>query len=161
MCLRRSWSEQALVRTAQTQFEEYAQYGRISADVMLTIANGGALGYLADYIAQNIPIDYEIKQEILEELNVNRRLAHVIRVLGEEIEILKIESDIQDQLKAAVDKNQKDYYLREQIKVIQSELGEQDIAGEAEEYRDHTLPWKPPYLNKFLINFFRCVLLPR
>ena len=131
--------EQALVRTAQTQFEEYAQYGRLSADVMLAVASGGALGYLADYIAQNIPIDFEIKQEVLEELNVNRRLAHVIRILGEEIEILKIESDIQDQLKAAVDKNQKDYYLREQIKVIQSELGEQDLAGEAEEYREKVL----------------------
>ena len=131
--------EQALVRTAQAQFEEYAQYGRISNDVMLAVANGGAPGYLADYIAQNISVDFEIKQEVLEELNVNRRLAHVIRILGEEIEILKIESDIQDQLKAAVDKNQKDYYLREQIKIIQSELGEQDLAAETEEYREKVL----------------------
>lgn len=136
--------EQALIRTAQTQFEEYAQYGRISADVMLAVANGGAPGYLADYIAQNIAVDFEIKQEVLEELNVNRRLAHVIRVLGEEIEILKIESDIQDQLKAAVDKNQKDYYLREQIKIIQSELGEQDLAAETEEYREKVLALSLP-----------------
>ena len=131
--------EQALIRTAQTQFDEYAQYTRMSSDVMLAVANGGAPGYLADYIAQNIAVDFDLKQEVLEELNVNRRLAQVIRLLGEEIEILKIESDIQDQLKAAVDKNQKDYYLREQIKIIQSELGEQDLAAETEEYREKVL----------------------
>ena len=129
--------EQALVRTVQNRFEEYAALApRLSSDVALTVAAGGNAGYLADYIAQNIPIDFSVKQEVLEELNVNRRLTFLIRLLTEETEILRIEGDIQEKIKAAIDKNQKDYYLREQIKVIQSELGEQDVSAEAEEYRE-------------------------
>lgn len=129
--------EQALVRTVQNRFEEYAALApRLSSDVALTVAAGGNAGYLADYIAQNIPIDFSVKQEVLEELNVNRRLTFLIRLLTEETEILRIEGDIQEQIKAAIDKNQKDYYLREQIKIIQSELGEQDVSAEAEEYRE-------------------------
>lgn len=129
--------EQALVRTAQARFAEYAELApKLSNDVTIAVAAGGTAGYLADYIAQNISVEFDVKQEVLEELNVNRRLTRVIRLLSEEIEILQIENDIQDQLKAAIDKNQKDYYLREQIKIIQSELGEQDVYAEAEAYRE-------------------------
>lgn len=131
---------QALVRTAQERFAEYAEHAsRISQDVEMTVAEGGEPGWLADYIAQNLPVEVEAKQEILEELNVTRRLAMVIRLLGEETEILKIENEIQDELKTQIDKNQREYYLREQIKVIQSELGEQDVAAEAEAYRKRVL----------------------
>lgn len=129
--------EQALVRTVQDRFAEYADYApRLSSDVVLCVAEGGEPGYLADYIAQNIAVDFEIKQEILEELNVTKRLTRVIRLLTDETEILKIESDIQDELKDQIDKNQREYYLREQIKVIQSELGEQDVSAEVDEYRE-------------------------
>lgn len=131
---------QALVRTAQERFAEYAEYAsRISQDVEMTVAEGGDPGWLADYITQNLSVEVEAKQEILEELNVTRRLAMVIRLLGEETEILKIENEIQDELKTQIDKNQREYYLREQIKVIQSELGEQDTAAEAETYRKRVL----------------------
>lgn len=131
---------QALVRTAQERFAEYAQNSsRISPDMEMTVAEGGEPGGLADYITQNLPVEVEAKQEILEELNVTRRLAMVIRLLGEETEILKIENEIQDELKTQMDKNQREYYLREQIKVIQSELGEQDTAAEAESYRKRVL----------------------
>lgn len=136
---------QALVRTAQERFAEYAQNaGRISQDVEMTVAEGGEPGWLADYIAQNLSVEVEAKQEILEELNVTRRLAMVIRLLGEETEILKIENEIQDELKTQIDKNQREYYLREQIKVIQSELGEQDVAAEAETYRKRVLDMHLP-----------------
>ncbi len=132
--------EQALVRTAQERFREYAaQSPRLSSDVELTVAAGGEAGWLADYIAQNLPVDVSVKQEILEEMSVTRRLSMVIRMLGEETEILKIENEIQDELKSQIDKNQREYYLREQIKVIQTELGEQDAAAEAEEYRKRVL----------------------
>ncbi len=131
---------QALVRTAQERFAEYAQNSpRISPDVELTVSEGGEAGWLADYITQNLPVEVDAKQEILEELNVTRRLAMVIRLLGEETEILKIENEIQDELKTQIDKNQREYYLREQIKVIQTELGEQDVAAEAETYRERVL----------------------
>ena len=136
---------QALVRTAQERFADYAEYApRISADVEMTVAAGGDPGWLADYIAQNLSVDEAVKQDILEELSVTRRLATVIRLLGEETEILKIENEIQDELKSQIDKNQRDYYLREQIKVIQGELGEQDSAAEAEEYRARVLALKLP-----------------
>ena len=136
---------QALVRTAQERFSEYAQYAsRLSPDVELTVAEGGDPGYLADYIAQNIPVEVAAKQEILEELGITRRLVMVIRMLGEETEVLKIENEIQDELKTQIDKNQKEYYLREQIKVIQTELGEQDVAAEAESYRARVLDLKLP-----------------
>ena len=136
---------QALVRTAQERFAEYAQNSsRISPDMEMTVAEGGEPGWLADYITQNLPVEVEAKQEILEELNVTRRLAMVIRLLGEETEILKIENEIQDELKTQMDKNQREYYLREQIKVIQSELGEQDTAAEAESYRKRVLDMHLP-----------------
>ena len=136
---------EALVRTAQERFADYAHNAsRVSPDVELTVAAGGDPGYLSDYIAQNLAIEVEAKQEILEELNVTRRLTMIIRLLGEETEILKIENEIQDELKTQIDKNQREYYLREQIKVIQTELGEQDAAAEADEYRKRVLDLQLP-----------------
>lgn len=126
----------ALIRTAQDRFSEYAEYmPRLSDDVGIHVAASDDPGWLADYIAQNLAVDVEAKQEILEELSITRRLTMVIRLLNEEIEILKIENEIQDELRSQIDKNQKEYYLREQIKVIQNELGEQDSVAEAETYR--------------------------
>lgn len=137
--------EQALVRTVQDRFAEYAEYAsRISGDVIMAVAAGGESGYLADYITQNISVDFQIKQEILEELNITKRLTRVIRLLTAETEILKIEGDIQNKLKGQVDKNQREYYLREQIKVIQAELGEQDTAAESDDYRDRIAALKLP-----------------
>ena len=136
---------QALVRTAQERFAEYADNAqRISPDVELTVAEGGDAGFLADYIAQNISIEVAAKQDILEELSITRRLTMVIRLLGEETEVLKLENEIQDEVKSQMDKNQREYYLREQIKVIQTELGEQDAAAEAETYRQRILDLKLP-----------------
>lgn len=129
--------KQALVRTLQDRFEEYAALSsHMSRDIIMSVMDGGEPGYLADYVAQNAPLEYEVKQQLLEELHDVRRLEQVIRVIGHEIDILRIESDLQDKLKEQVDKNQREYYLREQIKVIQNELGEQDVGEEAEEYRE-------------------------
>ncbi|MGN1030391.1 MAG: endopeptidase La, partial [Butyricicoccaceae bacterium] len=129
--------KQALVRTLQESFEEYAHLSNhVSNDVVITVLDGGEPGYLADFVAQNLPVEFTVKQEILEETHAIKRLEKVIRVLRNETEILKIESDIQEKLKAQIDKNQKEYYIREQIKVMQTELGEQDLAQEVEEYRE-------------------------
>lgn len=123
--------KEALIRTLQEQFETYASLGsHVSRDVALTILDGGEPGYLADYAAQNTPIEYETKQMLLEEQNDIHRLEQMIRVLSHEIEILRIENDLQDKLREQIDKNQREYYLREQIKIIQSELGEQDLTAE-------------------------------
>ena len=137
--------KQALVRTLQERFEDYAALSsHLSRDVVLTVLDGGEPGYLADYVAQNTPIEYDIKQELVEELRDVRRLEQVIRIIGNEIEILRIESDLQEKLKEQVDKNQREYYLREQMKVIQSELGEQDFGDEVEEYREKICALKLP-----------------
>ncbi len=126
----------ALIRTLQESFEEYAQLSNhISRDIVMTVMDHSDAGHLADYAAQNIPISYETKQELLEELHDVRRLEQLIRVLAREIDILKIEGELQDKLKEAVDKNQREYYLREQMKIIQEELGEQGADEEAESYR--------------------------
>lgn len=129
--------KEALVRTLQDQFEEYAALSsHITHDVVMSVLDGGEPGYLADYVAQNTPLAFETKQELLEQLHDVRRLEQVIRALGSETEILRIENGIQEKLKEQVDKNQKEYYLREQLKVIHGELGEQDAEDEAEEYRE-------------------------
>lgn len=130
----------ALVRTLQESFENYAQMSnRISRDIVMTVLDSDDPVYLADYIAQNIPINYDIKQEILEELRAVRRVENMIRVLNREIDILQIENDLQDKFKEAVDKNQRDYYLREQMKVIQDELGEPNTEDETDTYRQKIL----------------------
>ena len=137
--------EQALVRTAQQRFDEYAEYmSKISRDVIMMVAEGGEIGYLADYITQNIGIDYQVKQEILEELSVTKRITKVIRILTDEVEILKVESEIQEKVRDQIDKNQREYYLREQMKVIQSELGENDTDAEVEKYKEKIEALKLP-----------------
>lgn len=127
----------ALIRTLQESFEEYARLSNhISSDIVMTVLDQNDAGHLADYVAQNIPISYEVKQELLEELHDVRRLEKLVRVLSRETEILQIEGELQDKLKEAVDKNQREYYLREQMKIIQDELGEERADEEAEEYRE-------------------------
>ena len=136
---------QALVRTVQDRFADYIENAaRVSNDVEMTVAEGGEPGWLADYITQNVSIDIAIKQEVLEELSVTRRLLMVSRILSEETEILRLENEIQDEVKTQMDKNQREYYLREQIKAIQGELGEQDTAAEADQYRARVLDLELP-----------------
>ena len=91
---------------------------------------------LADYLAQNLPMEPEMAQEVLEERCAERRLQMLIAFMESEIELIRTENEIQDRVKKQMDKNQREYYLREQIKVISEELGDGDSpAAEAEEYR--------------------------
>ena len=85
-------------------------------------------GFLADCIAQNSSIDYKEKITLLGQLNPVRRLEMTVRYLRQELEMLHLESDIQEKTRANIDQQQKDYYLREQMKVIREELGEDDAA---------------------------------
>ena len=131
---------EALVRTLQESVEEFAQIStHVSRDIVMTVLDNDEPGFLADYTAQNLPINYEIKQELLEELRDVRRLEKMIRVLAREMDILQLEGELQDKLKDAVDKNQRDYYLREQMKIIQDELGEQSPEEETDTYRNQIL----------------------
>ena len=128
----------ALLRICYDKFEEYAQVsGTISPETMLSLISSNDPGYVADYVAQNIFLKYTQKQEILEEIRPLKRLELVNSVLEREISVLTMEQNIQASTQEHMSRAQRDFYLREQLKVIQGELGEgDDTAGELEEYRN-------------------------
>ena len=101
-------------------------------------------GFIADSIAQNSGIDYSEKLKLLTQLNPVKRLEMAVRFLRREIEMLKIETQIQEKTKVNIDQNQKDYYLREQIRVLKEELGEGDDVDEFADYEKNILKLKLP-----------------
>ncbi len=129
---------QALARQVIDHFEQYAKLsGKISPDATLSITNINDLSRLPDVIASNLGISIELKQMILEELSPKKRLEKLLDILARENEILELEKSITSKVRQQIDKSQKEYYLREQIKAIQKELGDSaDITTEVDEYRD-------------------------
>ena len=126
---------QALMRDANMLYGMYCELLEHPAQaVQLRMLSSSDPGFIADSIAQNSGIDYPQKARLLCELNPVRRLENAIRLLHREMEMLQIEADIQAKTHAAMDKNQKDYYLREQMRVIREELGEGDDYTEFDEY---------------------------
>jgi len=105
-----------------------------SQSIQLKMITSESNGFIADSIAQNSSIDFADKAKLLCLLNPTKRLETAVRLLRQEIEMLRIESEIQDKTRAAMDQNQRDYYLREQMKVIREELGEGDEEAEFENY---------------------------
>ncbi len=128
---------EALKRRLVSIFEEYVKLsGKISPDTALTVAEIENISQISDIIANNIPLKVEQKQQILSEFHPLRRIEKLLQILYQETEILEIEKDINTKVRKQIDKVQKEYYLREQMKAIQNELGDRDgIAGEIEEYR--------------------------
>ncbi|MBR5536292.1 MAG: endopeptidase La [Clostridia bacterium] len=126
----------AMVRNAQELFMEYTTLApQMASDVIMHVMAAKEPGQLSDYVAQNVQMSFENKQRILEIQEPRRRMALLLRLLTQELEIMHLEQDIQDKVKAQMDKGQRDYYLREQIKAINEELGEgEDAAQEAQEY---------------------------
>ncbi|NLL67488.1 MAG: endopeptidase La [Clostridiaceae bacterium] len=129
---------QALARQVIEHFENYAKLsGKISPDATLSITNINDLSQLPDVIASNLGISIEYKQMILEELSPKKRLGKLLDILAKENEILELEKSITSKVRQQIDKNQKEYYLREQLKAIQKELGDStDLITEADEYRE-------------------------
>ncbi|MCQ2463490.1 MAG: endopeptidase La [Clostridia bacterium] len=128
----------ALVRKAKDYFEQYAQSSaKLAADVAISVAAEDDPGVLADCIASNAFTDVENRQAILSELNRIKRLEKVCVLLAREADILEYEADINERVQQQIDKNQREYYLREQLKVINEELGDsEDACAEADEYRE-------------------------
>jgi len=125
----------ALRREANMLYGVYAEVSEFPAQaVQLRLLASTSNGFTADTIAQNSGMDFPDKARLLCQLDPNRRLETVVRLLRQEVELLKIESDIQEKTKANIDQNQKDYYLREQMKVIREELGEGEDADEFDNY---------------------------
>ena len=129
---------QALSRQVVEHFERYAKLsGKISPDATLSITAIEDISRLPDVIASNLGISIELKQTILEELSPKKRLNKLLDILANENEILEIEKNINTKVREQIDKNQREYYLREQIKAIQKELGEvESLITEVEEYRE-------------------------
>lgn len=145
---RSSHKTEALIRYTQELFEEYIQnYSRIPPDIVLGVVQKKDCGELSDFIASNIMLDFEKKQQILEELHPVRRIEKLIEILKNEIEVLSIESQISEKAKQQISDNQREYYLREQMKAISDELGEDDSPQEeADELRERVLKMKLPEL---------------
>lgn len=132
---------EALVRYAKGLFNEYSIIAqKLPNDINMGVAKLSEPGALADYIAGNIPLDYQQKQEVLSEIDSLKRIQKLVDVLGKEVKLLQLEEDINDRVQSQIDENQKEYYLHEQLKAINAELGEGDNpASEADGYREKIL----------------------
>ncbi len=119
--------KEALLRSCLSQFEEYIQYNSdmINEQIINLLANPDP-AYVSNYLSQNVRLSVEDRQTLMEELSPTRRLALLNRLLSQELNILSIEKELSEQTQEAMNRNQRDYYLREEMKIIQSELGEDD-----------------------------------
>ncbi|WP_285398490.1 endopeptidase La [Lysinibacillus sp. fls2-241-R2A-57] len=128
---------QALMRTLLTYFEKYAKASnKITTETISTVADIEEPGRLADIIASHLPFKIADKQEVLEMLNAKKRLDHLIIRLHDEQEVLDLEKKINSKVKQSMERTQKEYYLREQMKAIQTELGDREgKTGEVAELR--------------------------
>ena len=131
----------ALVRAAKNVFEQYISITpSFSTDYLYKLSLCIVSSGIADYIASNIITDYTNKQTILNIFDIEARLEALIELLLEEINVIEIENDIVEKARQNIEKNQRDYFLREQLAVIQEELGEQDNPeSESEEYKKKIL----------------------
>ncbi len=131
-----SAKKDALMRTCIGMFDEYLQLaGNLPPEMLLNIVVSRDPGYVADYIAHNLRIDYRDKQRLLEELHPLKRLEMLMSILSHEIEVMTIEQELNDATNEQMNRNQREYFLREQMKVIQQELGEDDTFDDIGEYR--------------------------
>ena len=126
----------ALRREANSLYGLYLQISEHPAHaVYLRMMDSESSSFIADAIAQNSGIEFRDKAKLLCQLNPNRRLEMALQLLRQEVEMLQLEGEIQEKTRANIDQNQKDYYLREQIKVLREELGEGEDENEFEKYR--------------------------
>jgi ATP-dependent Lon protease len=125
---------QALMRTVFAQFERDVKLNRkIPPEILTSLATIDEAGRLADTIAAHLTLKLEEKQKILEMFDVAERLEHLLRLMEGEIDILQVEKRIRGRVKRQMEKTQREYYLNEQVKAIQKELGEHDENAEMDE----------------------------
>jgi len=127
----------ALMRTVLTQFEHYINLSKkVTPETLAAVSDIEEAGRLADVITSHLSLKIKDKQEILETIDVRERLEKLLDILNNEREVLELERKISQRVKKQMEKTQKEYYLREQMKAIQKELGEKEgRAGEVEELR--------------------------
>jgi len=137
---------EALMRNLVTQFEQYVKLSKkIPPETVVTVVNIDDPGRLADVVASHLTLRIEDKQSILEAIDIVERLDKLCAILARELEIVEMERKISVRVRKQMEKTQKEYYLREQIKAIQRELGEKDErVAEGEELRDKIAKSKLP-----------------
>ena len=127
---------EAMHRSLKELFHRYCmENGKVSKELVAQILNIDNVEELVEQIAVNIPLSYQNKQKILEALTLEERYEVLGAIIGNEIEIMQIGRDLQKKVKARIDKNQREYILREQLKLIREELGEDNTADDAEEFK--------------------------
>ena len=125
---------EAMRRAILTQFDQYVKLNKkIPPEIITSLGGIDDAGRLADTIAAYLPLKLEQKQEVLEIFNVPKRLEHLLGLLETELDILQVEKRIRGRVKRQMEKSQRDYYLNEQVKAIQKELGEGEDGADLEE----------------------------
>jgi ATP-dependent Lon protease len=134
----RSLEVEALVRNVRASMEKAANLGKnISPEVMAIVANLDEAGRLADLAASNLELKVEDAQSVLDIADTTARLRRVNELLNKEIEVLTVQQEINTQARADIDRSQREFYLRQQLKAIQGELGEgNELAEEIAQFRE-------------------------
>ncbi len=137
---------EALVRNIKSAMEQANQLGKnIAAEIMVIISNLDDPGRLADIVAANLDLKVKVAQDVLSQIHTVRRLQRVHELLKREIELLEVQQQINSQAKDEIDKSQKEYFLRQQLKAIQDELNEgNEFAQEIKQYREKAAAAKMP-----------------
>lgn len=126
---------EAITRKVRDLFDRYSSVTpRQAPDILLTVMSTENMSYLSDFIAFNMPVPFDDKQYILEELSPSKRMQLVAKMLEREYEIVRIDEKINEKVKNAVDENQREYYLKEQLKAISGELYGDEGETEIEDY---------------------------
>lgn len=136
----------ALMRTILNQFEHYINLSKkVTPETLAAVSDIEEPGRLADVITSHLSLKIKDKQEILETIDVRQRLEKLLEILNNEREVLELERKINQRVKKQMEKTQKEYYLREQMKAIQKELGDKEgRAGEVEELRSQLVDAELP-----------------
>ncbi|MBQ9459518.1 MAG: endopeptidase La [Oscillospiraceae bacterium] len=136
---------EALLRQTYANFGEFVELTQnLTAEILATVFGCTEPGFLADFIAQHVNIRYQDKQLILDELSPLPRLRKINEILRRETEVIALEQEIDDKVRSRVGRIHRDFVLREQIKVLQNELGEGDGDEELDEYHDKIVALKLP-----------------
>ena len=128
--------EEAMIRNLRELFSAYCRSGqKISQELAIQIMENESLERLVDQIAINLPLDYEQRQKLLEAVALRERYDVLCTMLANEVEIMEIRIELQNKIKERIDKNQKEYILREQLRIIREELGDDNVQSEIEGYK--------------------------
>lgn len=126
--------EEAMIRYLHEKLEEFSSQSKVSKDLLRQFLDTNDVYKLTNQLCNDLPMDYVQRQKFLEAVDIKERYDELVAFMENEAEVFKITRQIQEKVKARVDKNQKEYILREQLKVIREELGESNTVSDAEEF---------------------------